>query len=173
MDNKYQLRLYLLFVTISIALFVSGCSEKVSARPQAPNFTLTDIYGNQVSLDQFKGSPIILDFWATWCPPCRMSIPELIKIQEEYRDKGLVVIGLSLDDPSQASNAYLKEFQKEYKINYLILRANRRVLADYFGYENPAIPTMFFVDREGRIVEKIVGFRPNAVKMVLAELLKE
>ena len=162
-----------LFIFLGLALLLTGCNNNAGARPPAPDFRLLDIHGNEVSLSQFRGSPVILDFWATWCPPCRMSIPELIKIQREYKEKGLVVLALSLDDPSQASNAYLREFQKEFKINYRILRANQRVLVDYFGYENPAIPTMFFVDRKGRIVNKIVGFRPSAVKTTLAELFKE
>lgn len=171
MQKKSEFKLFLL-VLMSFTLLMWGCGDRAGARPQAPNFTLVDINGNEVSLQQFKGSPVILDFWATWCFPCRMSIPELIKIQEEYQDKGLVVLGLSLDDPSQASNAYLREFQKEYRINYRILRANRRVLTDYFGYDRPAIPTLFFVDADGRIVNKIVGFNPTALKRVLAEVLK-
>ncbi len=171
--RKRQEYRFLLLLIAAVALLLSGCNNKAGARPPAPDFKLMDIHGKEVSLSQYRGSPVILDFWATWCPPCRMSIPELIKIQDEYKDKGLVVLALSLDDPSQASNAYLREFQKEYKINYKILRANQRVLVDYFGYESPAIPTMFFVDRKGRIVNKIVGFRPHAVKTTLAELFKE
>ncbi|HDG98833.1 MAG TPA: TlpA family protein disulfide reductase [Desulfobacterales bacterium] len=167
---RYRLSL---FALVGLALLFSGCNNNAGARPPAPDFKLLDMHGKEVSLSQFRGSPVILDFWATWCPPCRMSIPELVKIQEEYKDKGLVILALSLDDPSHASNAYLREFQKEYKINYRILRANQRVLVDYFGYENLAIPTMFFVDRDGRIVNKIVGFRPSAVKTTLAELFKE
>ncbi len=172
MQTNIQCKVFFLAV-IGITLFLGGCSNKVGARPPAPDFKLYDIQGKEVSLSEFRGSPVILDFWATWCPPCRMSIPELVKIQKEYKDKGLVVLGLSLDDPSSTSNTYLMEFQKEYNINYRILRANQRVLVDYFGYENPAIPTMFFVDRKGRIVNKIVGFRPRAVKTTLAELFNE
>ncbi|MBW1730314.1 MAG: TlpA family protein disulfide reductase [Deltaproteobacteria bacterium] len=160
-------------IIVAVCLFAIGCHNDVGAGPQAPNFTLYDLNGQKVSLEEYKGSPVLLDFWATWCPPCRMSIPELIKIQEQYRDKGLVVLGLSLDDPSLVPDAYMKAFKEEFKINYRILRANERVMRDYFGYENAAIPTMFLVDRKGRIVGKIVGFQPHSLKKSLAQLLKE
>ena len=99
-----------LFALIGLALVVCACNNNAGARPPAPDFKLLDIQGKEVSLSQFRGLPVILDFWATWCPPCRMSIPELVKIQEKYKDKGLVILGLSLDDPAHASNAYLREF---------------------------------------------------------------
>ena len=103
--------------------------------------------------------------------PCRVSIPELGKLHEKYRDKGLVVLGISMDDPGQFTNEYLRAFKEKFGINYKILRYNTTVLRDYFGEGRIAIPTMFLIDRKGRIREKIVGFRPNVLKKSLIGLL--
>ncbi len=166
-------RFFLLsFVLITLITFLWACKNDVGAGPTAPNFTLLDLDGQKVSLDQFRGSIVLLDFWATWCPPCRMSIPELVKLQEEHKDKGLVILGLSMDDPSQFTNEYLKAFKEKYKINYTILRVDRQVLVNYFANQNIAIPTMFIVDKDGIIRDKIVGFQPDALKESLSRLLR-
>jgi peroxiredoxin len=101
-----------------------------------------------------------------------MSIPELVKLQDKYRDEGLEILGISLDDPQDELSRYLKEFKEKYKINYRILRFNNKVMQDYFGMESPAIPTMFVIDRDGKIREKIVGFDPKALNRSLARLLE-
>lgn len=101
-----------------------------------------------------------------------MSIPELVRLQEKYKDRGLVILGVSLDDPTEFTNEYIQAFQNKFNINYRILRFNMQVLKDYFGYETPTIPTMFVIDREGKVREKIVGFVPNAVEKSVAELLE-
>ncbi len=161
-----------LIIIFSMGLLLWACKNEVGAGPTAPNFTLLDLDGQEVSLEQYRGSTVLLDFWATWCPPCRMSIPELVKLQEEHKDKGLVILGLSMDDPSQFTNEYLKAFKEKYKINYPILRVNRQVLTDYFSNQNIAIPTMFVVDKDGIIRDKIVGFQPKTLKDSLAKVLE-
>ncbi|RLB31118.1 MAG: hypothetical protein DRH11_13775 [Deltaproteobacteria bacterium] len=100
-----------------------------------------------------------------------MSIPELVELQEKYRDSGLVVIGISLDDPGRVSDSDLLAFKEKLKINYKVLRANYDVVKNYFGTENMSIPTMFIIDRKGRILEKHVGFRPGLLEESLRKLL--
>jgi cytochrome c biogenesis protein CcmG/thiol:disulfide interchange protein DsbE len=137
----------------------------------APDFSLSDLSGRAISLKQYRGNVVILDFWATWCMPCRVSIPELGKLHEKYRDRGLVVLGISLDDHEQFPDEYLRAFRDKFGINYKILRYNISVIRDYFGGGNIAIPTMFLIDRKGRIREKIVGFRPDVLNKSLSDLL--
>ena len=130
-----------------------------------------DLSGKMRSLSEYKGRVVILDFWATWCLPCRMSIPKLVELQERYREKGLVVLGISVDDPQQATDEYLRAFKEKFEMNYTVLRHNTKVMADYFGNGATAIPTMFLVDREGKVRDKIVGFRPGALEKSLENIL--
>jgi peroxiredoxin len=151
--------------------FTTGCGKSKASDKKAPAFSLREITGETVSLDQYKGKIVLLDFWATWCPPCRESIPELIALQKKYREKGLVVLGISMDDPHSVSESDLASFKKHFKINYKILRASAKVVKDYFGKENISIPTMVFIDPEGKIVGKHVGFMPGAVEASLKKML--
>lgn len=147
--------IFLLSLSILAVLFCSfGCSGGSNSPPpqNAPDFTLKDLAGNDVSLSNFQGKAIILNFWATWCPPCRAEIPHFIKLYEEYKDKGLVIIGISLD---QGVDTVIKDFVAKYNITYPILRGNKEVIASYGGMAG--IPTTFFINREGKIVNKIMG----------------
>jgi cytochrome c biogenesis protein CcmG/thiol:disulfide interchange protein DsbE len=145
--------------------------EKEVERSLAPDFTLEDLSGKKVSLSDHRGQFVLIDFWATWCPPCLRSIPELVDLHGKYREKGLVVLGISLDDPSRVDNNLLAAFQEKNRMQYSILRGNEKVVRDYSGPEGMAIPTMFFVDREGKIVDKLVGFAPGRVENSLKKLM--
>ena len=159
-------------IFIIIFLLFHGCSKEVGARSTAPDFTLPDLAGNKISLKQFRGNIILLDFWATWCPPCRISIPELVNIQERYRDRGVVILGISVDDPRMYNDNYLFAFKTHFKINYKILRVNSKVARDYFGEVKIALPTLFVINREGKIVDKHVGFVPGTVEKSLQKILE-
>jgi peroxiredoxin len=154
-----------------IFLFIVGCQRDVEAELTAPDFSLSDLSGHMTSLGQHRGSVVLVDFWATWCPPCRMSIPEMIKLQEKFREQGLVILGISMDDPRLVTNEQLRTFRKQLGINYTLLRANRQVLQDYFGDESISIPTMFIIDREGKIRSKLVGFRPGVIEKSVGKIL--
>jgi thiol-disulfide isomerase/thioredoxin len=117
------------------------------------NHTLNDLNGKPVSLAQFKGKVIILDFWATWCPPCKAEIPGFVELQKAYGGQGLAVIGVSVDDPPDK----LKPFADEYKMNYPVLVGlGREDFQDEFG---PffGIPTTFVINRDGKICKKHFG----------------
>jgi cytochrome c biogenesis protein CcmG/thiol:disulfide interchange protein DsbE len=167
LNSAVKLRILIFMVFLSVI----GCQNAVNGDVSAPDFSLSDLSGRLISLKQYRGNVVILDFWATWCMPCRVSIPELGKLHEKYRDKGVVVLGISMDDPEQFTNEYLREFRDKFGINYKILRYNIKVLRDYFGEGNIAIPTMFLIDRKGKIREKIVGFRPDVLNKSLIDLL--
>lgn len=119
---------------------------------KASNFTLKSTDGKEIKLSDYKGKIVILDFWATWCGPCRRGVPELISIQKEFKDD-VVIIGISLDAESTKDD--IKPFMKEMGINYPIVYGDDKVVTDFGGIE--AIPTSFVIDRQGNIVDQHVG----------------
>jgi len=161
----------MVFVLVALTVSLSGCTSRGGAGGPAPDFSLKDTYGKTVSLKDMRGKYVIIDFWATWCPPCLMSIPELVSLHGKYREKDLVVLGISLDDPDKVDTGEMIRFMEQHRIGYTILRANEKVVQDYSGADGMPIPTMFFVDREGRIVEKLVGFVPGRVEKSIKRLL--
>ncbi len=124
----------------------------------APDFELPDVNGKKVRLSDFKGKIIILDFWATWCPPCRAEIPGFVELYKKYKDKGVEIIGISLDEGGVKD---VVPFMKEFGINYHVLIGNYKVTQDYGGIRG--IPTTFVIDRKGNIRAKYVGYRPKEV----------
>ncbi len=149
----------------STSAFVSTFSD---FKP-APNFELPDVNGKRVRLSDFKGKVIILDFWATWCPPCRAEIPGFIELYNKYKDKGVEIIGISLDEGGVKD---VLPFMKEFGVNYHILIGNYKVTQDYGGIRG--IPTTFVIDKKGYIRAKYVGYRPKEVfKRDIIMLLNE
>jgi len=124
----------------------------------APSFTLQDLNGKQVSLSDFKGKVVILDFWATWCPPCVKEIPHFIALYEQYKDQGFAIVGISVD---RGGISVVKSFARKYRVNYPILMTDGRVDKAYGGI--PSIPTTFVIDSAGNIRQKYVGYRDKAI----------
>ena len=170
MNLNLKLKIWAMAFMITGLIYV-GCSGEVKAGSIAPDFNLNDLSGNYVSLKQYRGSIVLLDFWATWCPPCRISIPELVDLQRRYKDKGVVILGISTDNPQRVNDRYLLAFKEKFRMNYKILRANDNVIQDYFSTPNIGIPTMFVINREGKIVDKHEGFRPGAVERSIKKLM--
>ena len=118
------------------------------------NFTFKDLDGRDVTLSAFKGKVILLDFWATWCGPCKFEIPGFIELYTKYRSQGLQVLGLAVDDPVPA----LKEYAQQMKMNYPVLVGEgREDILEAFG-PMPGLPTTFIIDREGKICKSHTGF---------------
>jgi thiol-disulfide isomerase/thioredoxin len=136
---------------------------------KAPDFTLTSVSGEDVSLSDFKGKVVIIDFWATWCPPCRKGIPDLISLQKEYKDN-VAVIGISLD--RENTKAGVPDFVNKMGINYPIVYFNDKVIIDFGGVS--AIPTTFIIDQKGNIVKKMIGLYPKGeYEQKIKELIKK
>ena len=125
--------------------------------PDAPDFELKDLDGNFVKLSDYKGKVIIIDFWATWCGPCRRGIPEFIELQSEYGEEQLVILGVSVD---QGDLSVVPAFAKNYGINYPILYANEDIQRKYGPIRS--IPTAFVVDTSGKVRDLVVGLRPKS-----------
>jgi peroxiredoxin len=124
----------------------------------APDFNIKDLNGDNLRLSDLKGKVIILDFWATWCPPCRAEIPAFNELYSEYKDQGLEIIGLSLD---RDGPPVVKKFAKEYNIKYILAMGNDKIVNSYRGIVG--IPTTFIIDRDGNIRGQHVGFAPKEV----------
>jgi thiol-disulfide isomerase/thioredoxin len=132
---------------------------------QAPNFQLEDLSGRKVSLASYKGHPLVVDFWATWCEPCKVEIPWFEKLHDQYAGKGLEILGVSTDDLDRNDPAKLftekrdiSDFAATMHMNYPILLGMDSVED---RYQIDATPTTFFIDRTGRIVASTIGLVPR------------
>ena len=121
------------------------------AHPLAPAFSLTDITGRPLKLSDHQGEVVLLDFWATWCGPCRLEIPGFIELQKRYGTQGFTMIGISMDDSPEPVVGFYRELQ----MNYPVAVGNDRLGELYGGM--PGLPTTFLIGRDGRIYAKHVG----------------
>lgn len=145
-------------LVMALAICMIGACSQSSALDigdDAKDFTLKDMDGKDVSLDQFKGKALILNFFATWCPPCRHEIPDFIELQKAYGPSGFSVIGVSLVDAKES-----KDFAAQTGINYPILIDDGRV-SDLYGPVR-SIPTTYIIDKKNKIAKKYIGARSKA-----------
>ena len=148
-----------------IAVLAGACSKKETGEPApsppagvpgpkvAPPFTLKDIDGNTYSSDRFAGKPTVINFFATWCPPCREEIPGFVEVYNRHKGKGFELIGISLDKDSREN---LPGFIMRNKIEYRILFGDLATTRAYGGVSS--IPTTFFLGKDGRIKNVHVGY---------------
>jgi len=124
----------------------------------APEFALKDVNGIERKLSDFKNKVVIIDFWTTWCPPCREEIPHFISLYSQYKTQGLEIIGIALDFNGEK---VVPEFTSNNNINYTIVLGNEEVSDLYGGIA--AIPTTFIVDKDGNIRKRYVGYNSREV----------
>jgi thiol-disulfide isomerase/thioredoxin len=134
----------------------------------APDFTLTDLDGKTLQLSDFKDRPVLLNFWATWCPPCRAEIPSIEEIHRNHASSdGLVIIGISLDSTGVQA---VKEFVKEANMTYRIAMGTEKIVQDYGNIQG--IPATFLINRKGEVVRKLVGYQSHeALEKAVKEIL--
>lgn len=129
-----------------------------NAKPANMDFTMKDLDGKNVSLSSYKGKVVLLNFWATWCGPCKAEVPIFVELQEKYRGR-LVVVGFSVDDTAEKARA----FANQYKINYpILLGEGREDVQEAYG---PiwGIPASFIISKDGKVCRKHLGIAPKAV----------
>src|SRR5438552_7496165 len=155
---------YLMAASLAAVLTLGGCNSSSGVRAAgsgtkadkdrkpAPEFELKDADGKTVRLSDYKGKVVLLDFWATWCGPCKIEIPWLKDFQRKYKDRGFEVIGVSMDEEGWQ---VVKPFVSEVGINYRIVIGDDSTAQLYGGVD--ALPTAFVIDREGRIAAVHVG----------------
>ena len=120
----------------------------------APDFTLTNMSGQQVSLSQYRGKVVILNFWATWCPPCREEMPSMEALYQKYTDQGLVILAVNIDENGEPA---VRKFLMKTPYSFPILLDSKNVAQNIYGVFR--FPESFIIDREGIVVEKIIGGR--------------
>jgi peroxiredoxin len=131
---------------------LAGSNAAIKGKP-APDFELADVDGKTVRLADLRGKAVLLNFWATWCPPCKIEIPWFVDLQKQYGPQGLQIVGVAMDD-GNSRNAVAK-FAKEMGVNYTVLLGNDKVGDAYGGVE--ALPTTFYIGRDGKIVSRVFG----------------
>lgn len=155
--------LLLIFAFVLVAAS-GGHAQSTGSTP--PDFTVTDIAGTEHTLSKLKGSVVLLDFWATWCPPCRVEVPHLIDIQKRFGDRKFVLISVSLDRDLAAARRFVRE--KEMDWVHVIDSRSARELAE--KYEVRFIPSTFVIDRAGKIAA--TQLRGSGLKDKIGALLK-
>lgn len=135
----------------------SSKRSRTKQKTLAPDFTLPQLDGRQLSLSSYRGKAVLLDFWATWCVPCREETPHFVELQQKYGDRGLQIIGVSMDDSADPVGPFVAQFH----VNYPIVMGTARTGEQYGGVLG--LPIAFLIDREGHIVSKHVGATDGAV----------
>ncbi len=176
--------LMLVIFTVTLMLVVGRHAAKnraVSGQPltahslqgaAAPDFELKTIDGKTVHLSDYKGKAVLLNFWATWCPPCKIEMPWFVDLQKQYGEQGLQVIGVAMDDDADQQAAKIGQFAKEMNLNYIVALGNDKVGDAYGGVEG--LPTTFYIGRDGKVVAAISGLVSHSeiednIKKALAE----
>lgn len=156
---------------VAAALLVAlllGCSAPMQAEVNkpAPDFTLKDLSGKDVSLKDLDGKVVLLDFWATWCPPCREEIPGFVELEKQFGEQGLSVIGVAVDADAEGKPDVqrIRQFVQDFKVSYPVVLSEQQVEAAYGALTRegriPGIPTTFLLDRRHNVVKYFLGYHP-------------
>ncbi|HJQ27482.1 MAG TPA: TlpA disulfide reductase family protein [Blastocatellia bacterium] len=130
----------------------------VSSSPAPPDYDVRTLDGTAFKLSGYQGKVVVMDFWATWCPPCRQEVPQLTRLQKENQGRGLEVIGLHIDDRGRSTPEAIRRFISDFGINYTIGLATDEMFTDYLGTEDNTIPQTLVFDRRGRLIAHLIGY---------------
>ena len=139
-------------LVLSLFSTLQAANSIGSAGSPAPAWKITDLTGKTLASEDYTNQVLVLDFWATWCPPCRAEIPGLIELQKTYEKQGVQVVGISLD---QGEVAEVKSFAKKYGMNYPVAIGDEKIQQAFGGFD--AIPVTLVIDRQGNIAHRHLG----------------
>lgn len=142
----------LVWTACSNGITVRAAVKAEKDRKPAPEFALKDADGKTVHLADYKGKVVLLDFWATWCAPCKIEIPWFMEFEQQLKDRGFAVVGVAMDEDGWSA---VKPYLQEMKINYRILMGTEQVGQIYGGVDS--LPTTFLIDRQGKIASVHIG----------------
>lgn len=125
--------------------------KAITEQALAPDFSLPDLTGQKLDLSSYRGKVVLLDFWATWCDPCREEVPRFVELQNKYGDQGFQIIGVSMDDGPEP----VRDFYQHFKMNYPVVMGNAKTGELYGGVLG--LPIAFLIGRDGRINAKLIG----------------
>jgi len=148
-----------------LALPTAGAHpESGTASPEAapPDYQIPTIDGRTIRLSDYRGKVLVMDFWATWCPPCRQETPALVRIANELGPRGVEVLGLHIDDRGRSSQETIKGFMKQFGVSYTVGLATDDMFIAYLGREDDSIPQTLVFGRDGRLVAHLIGYDPSS-----------
>jgi thiol-disulfide isomerase/thioredoxin len=155
---------------------IDGLPWAPEGHRRAPDFRIRTLESRELSLSDFRGKVLILDFWATWCPPCRDEIPLLIELKKEYGHRGLDILGLTIEDPEREAET-VRRFVQELGVNYTVGFAPEGMFEAFVGPGDHPIPQTFLFDRRGRLRDHLVGYDPvsdaRRLRRMIARLVAE
>jgi thiol-disulfide isomerase/thioredoxin len=158
-----------LIATIGITLFAGRTEVKPAAKvalpgaqvegaTAAPDFEVKTIEGQTIKLSDLRGKVVVLDFWATWCPPCREEIPQLTRIANQHASRGVEIVGLHIDDRGRSKPEDIRKMIDQFGINYTVALATDEMFTSYLGTVEDTIPQTLVFDRTGKAVAHFVGY---------------
>jgi thiol-disulfide isomerase/thioredoxin len=150
-----NLKMVVLFAALLVVAVLAGCSTPASPASDVPQFSFSSLEGKTVAMKDLGNKVVIVDFWATWCGPCREEIPHLNQLYSELKGKGLEIVGISMDTDGTDG---VKDFAREFRIQYPIVMGDDKAAESFGGIIG--LPTTFIIDRNGRIAKKYIGLPP-------------
>ena len=139
-------------------------SSNVSTVP--PDVDVRTFDGRTIKLSDYRGKVLVMDFWATWCPPCRLETPQLARLARENRHRGLEVIGLHIDDRGRSSPQDIQKFINDFGVTYTVGLATDQMFIDYLGTSDDTIPQTLVFGRDGRLIKHLSGYNQSHGKLL-------
>jgi len=138
-----------------------GTPVSNTATTNAPaDFDVRTFDGRTIKLSDYRGKVLVMDFWATWCPPCRQETPQLARLAKENRERGVEVIGMHIDDRGRSSPEDIRKFIDHYGVTYTIGLATDEMFTSYLGTDEDTIPQTLVFGRDGRLIKHLIGYGP-------------
>lgn len=165
---KKNWKVVALLAALLVVAILAGCSKPASSASDVPQFSFSSLEGKTVAMKDLGNKVVIVDFWATWCGPCREEIPHLNELYSEMKGKGLEIVGVSMDTDGVDG---VKDFAREFRIQYPIVMGDEKVAESFGGIIG--LPTTFIIDRNGKIAKKYIGLPPaQDMRKIVKELVE-